>query len=81
MLCDQMLDDDVSHAVPISIAILVEAVNCTESKLIASNGPILTAQHLDKKDNNVAVHLISTSKKRLREWENVPVVRGCTQQR
>lgn len=49
LLSDEVLDNDISHAVSVSIAILVEAVNCTEDKLVAGDGPILTAQHLGKR--------------------------------
>lgn len=49
LFSDEVLDNDISHAVSISIAILVEAVNCAEDKLVACNGPILAAQHLDKR--------------------------------
>lgn len=49
LLSDEVLDNDISHAVSISIAILVEAMNCTEDKLVAGDGPILAAQHLDKR--------------------------------
>lgn len=45
---DEMLDNDISHAVSIRIAILVEAVNCIEDKLVAGDGPILAAQHLEE---------------------------------
>lgn len=44
---NEVLDNNISHAVSIGIAILVEAVNCAEDKLVAGNGPILAAQHLD----------------------------------
>lgn len=30
LFSDEVLDNDISHAVSISIAILVEAMNCTE---------------------------------------------------
>lgn len=49
LFSDEVLDNDISHAVSVSIAILVEAVNCTEDKLVAGDGPILAAQHLDKR--------------------------------
>lgn len=49
LFSDEVLDNDISHAVSISIAILVEAVNCAEDKLVAGDGPILAAQHLDKR--------------------------------
>lgn len=45
---DEVLDNDISHAVSISVAILVEAVNCIEDKLIAGDGPVLAAQHLEE---------------------------------
>lgn len=51
-LSDEVLDNDVSHAVSISIAILVEAVNRTEDKLVAGDGPILAAQHLDRRQQS-----------------------------
>ena len=44
-----MLNDDVGHAVSVSVAIFVQAVNCAEDKLVAGDGPILAAQHLDEK--------------------------------
>lgn len=43
---DEVLDDDVCHAVSVGVAILVEAVNRAENKLVAGDGPILAAQHL-----------------------------------
>lgn len=46
---NEVLHDDISHAVSVCIAILVEAVNCTEDKLVAGNGSILAAKHLDKR--------------------------------
>lgn len=49
MFSDEVLDNDISHAVSISIAILVEAVNCAEDELVAGDGPILAAQHLYKR--------------------------------
>lgn len=49
LLCDEVLDDDVRHAVSVGIAVLVEAVNRAENKLVAGDGPILAAQHLDKR--------------------------------
>lgn len=49
LLCDEVLDDDVRHAVSVGIAILVEAVNRAENKLVAGDGPILAAQHLDER--------------------------------
>lgn len=49
LLGDEVLDDDVCHAVSVGIAILVEAVNRAENKLVAGDGPILAAQHLDKR--------------------------------
>lgn len=49
LFSDEVLDDDIRHAVPVSIAILVEAVNRTENKLVAGDGPILAAQHLGKR--------------------------------
>lgn len=49
LFSDEVLDNDISHAVSVGIAILVEAVNCTEDKLVAGNSPILAAQHLDKR--------------------------------
>lgn len=48
LLSDEVLDNDISHVVSIGVAIFVEAVNCTEDNLVAGNGPILAAQHLDK---------------------------------
>lgn len=48
LLSDEVLDNDISHVVSIGVAILVEAVNCAEDNLVAGNGPILAAQHLDK---------------------------------
>lgn len=48
LLSDEVLDNDISHIVSIGVAIFVEAVNCTEDNLVAGNGPILAAQHLDK---------------------------------
>lgn len=48
LLSDEVLDNDISHVVSIGIAILVEAVNCAKYDLVAGNGPILAAQHLDK---------------------------------
>lgn len=80
LFSDEVLDNDISHAVPISVAILVEAVNCAEDKLVAGDGPILAGQHLKRRDNNVAVHPINTSKKRPNEWENVPVAKASTQE-
>ena len=78
LLSDEVLDDDVSHAVSISITILVEAMNSAEGKLVAGNGPILAAQHLDKR-RQCSRTSINTSKKRQREWENVPVVKASRQ--
>lgn len=49
LLCDEVLDNDIRHAVSVGIAILVEAVNRAENKLVAGDGPILAAQHLDKR--------------------------------
>lgn len=48
LLSDEVLDNDIRHVVSIGVAILVEAVNCTEDNLVAGNGTILAAQHLDK---------------------------------
>lgn len=49
LFSDEMLNNDISHTVSISIAIFVKAVNCAKDKLIAGDGPILAAQHLDKR--------------------------------
>ena len=49
LFSDEVLDNDISHVVSVSIAILVESVNCAEDKLVAGEGPILAAQHLDKR--------------------------------
>lgn len=49
LFSDEMLNNDISHAVSVGIAIHVETVNCTEDKLVAGNGPILAAQHLLKR--------------------------------
>lgn len=49
LFSNEVLDNDISHAVSVCIAILVEAVNCAEDKLVAGDCPILAAQHLDKR--------------------------------
>lgn len=49
MLSDEVLDNDIGHTVSVSIAIFVEAMNRTEDKLVAGDGPILAAQHLEKR--------------------------------
>lgn len=49
LLCDEVLDNDVGHAVSVGVAVLVEAVNRAENQPVAGDGPILAAQHLDRR--------------------------------
>lgn len=46
LLCDQVLHNDICHAVPVGIPILVESVNCAKDKLVEGNGAILAAYYL-----------------------------------
>jgi len=46
LLCDQVLNDDISHIVSISISISVQPMDCAKDDLIVSNCPILTANGL-----------------------------------
>jgi len=50
LLRDEVLHDDVGHAVSVRVAVFVEAVHCTEDELVAGDGPVLAAQHLDKRE-------------------------------
>lgn len=43
---DQVLHDDISHAIPVGIPVLVEPMDCAENKLVEGNGAILAAYHL-----------------------------------
>lgn len=49
LLGDEVLHDDVRHAVSIGVTVFIEAMNCREVKLVAEDGPILAAAHLDKR--------------------------------
>lgn len=49
LLGDQVLHDDISHAIPVSIPVLVEPMDSTENKLVEGNGAILAAYHLQGK--------------------------------
>lgn len=46
---DEVLDNDIGHAVSVSIAVFVKAMNRAEDELEEGNGPILAAQHLDRR--------------------------------
>lgn len=49
LFSDEVLHDDIGHVVSIGVEVFVEAVNCGEVKLVAIDGPILAATHLDKR--------------------------------
>lgn len=44
-----MLHDDISHAIPVGIPVLVEPMDSTKNKLVEGNGAILAAYHLQGK--------------------------------
>lgn len=44
-----MLHDDISHAIPVGIPVLVEPMDSTENKLVKGNGAILAAYDLQGK--------------------------------
>lgn len=46
LLGDQVLHNDIRHAIPVGIAVLVEPVHCAENQLVEGNGAILAAHHL-----------------------------------
>lgn len=46
LLCDEVLHDDVCHAVPVGIPIFVEPMDCAEDELVEGDGAILAADHL-----------------------------------
>lgn len=46
LLGDQVLHNDISHAIPVGVAVLVEPVDCAENQLVEGNGAILAAHHL-----------------------------------
>lgn len=49
LLSDQVLHNDISHAIPVRIPILVEPMDSAENKLVEGNGAILAAYHLQGK--------------------------------
>lgn len=53
LLRDQVLHNDICHAVPIGIPILVEAVDCAEDKLVEGNGAVLAADHLQRRELSI----------------------------
>lgn len=48
LLGDQVLHDDVGHAIPVGVAVLVEPVDCAENQLVEGDGAILAAHHLQR---------------------------------
>ena len=64
LLGDEVLNNDVSHAVSEGVAILVQAVNRAEDQLKEGNGAVLTAHHLhDTKKVKSPVTTIKVLKK------------------
>ena len=43
---DEVLDDDVSHVLPVGIALPVEAVHSAEDELVVGNGTVLATHRL-----------------------------------
>lgn len=48
LFSDEVLDDDIGHAVSVGIAVLVQAVHRAEDELEEGYGPILAAQNLNR---------------------------------
>lgn len=46
LVSDQVLHDDVSHAIPVRIPVLIEPMDSAENQLVEGNGAILAAHHL-----------------------------------
>ena len=46
LLGDQVLHNDIGHAIPVGVAVLVEPMDCAENQLVEGNGAILAAHHL-----------------------------------
>lgn len=49
MLSDEVLDNHISHAVPVGIAILVKAMHSAEDQLVEGQGPILAPHCLGRR--------------------------------
>ncbi len=43
LLSDEVLDDDVGHAVSVGVAVLIQAVDRAEDQLEEGDGAVLTA--------------------------------------
>lgn len=46
LLSDEVLHNDVSHAVPVGISVLIEPMDCAEYQVVESDGAILATGHL-----------------------------------
>lgn len=46
LLSDKVLDDDISHAVSVGVAVLIETVHSAENQLEECYSAILTTHHL-----------------------------------
>ena len=45
---DKVLNNDISHIVPIRIAVFEETMHCAEKKLVVRDRPVLATQRLSK---------------------------------
>jgi hypothetical protein len=55
LLGNQVLHNDISHAVPIGITVLVKPMDCVEDQLVEANGAILAAYCLQGR--GLSIHL------------------------
>lgn len=46
LLSDEVLDNDISHAISVGVAVLIETVHCAENQLEEGYSAILTTHHL-----------------------------------
>lgn len=46
LLGDEVLDDDISHAVSVGVAVLIQPVHCAENQLEERYSAILTTHNL-----------------------------------
>lgn len=65
LIGDQVLHNDIRHAIPVGVAVLVEPVHCAENQLVEGNGAILAAHHLRRASVSVLSLLRRTDRPHL----------------